>query len=331
MKTLARIVIGATLIYATPLSVVGQQPDAPKIIRLAHKGSRIGVAFSPDSKTLATGADDDQIRLWDVATGKEKRAFRTGRVGAQATQLYYMPDGKSLASTVWSDVQGWAGVVKTWEESSGKEKLVIRGNKGGAALRAVSPDGKFLALLVGGSGKVQLFDIAKDRALHIFPAPAAVDSAIFSWDGKWLATASGGGKVQLWDVASGKQVREIHAKQIVWSGSQAVAFTPDKKILATASAKVRLWNTATGEEIAALGPENETQSHIAISADGRFLASSNMSLGPLRLWDLKTYKVVHSWDVNAYSSLAISPDGNWLAFSDWSDSGVGLIKIGAAK
>jgi WD40 repeat protein len=30
------------------------------------------VAFSPDSKTLASGSEDQTIKLWDVPPGKEK-------------------------------------------------------------------------------------------------------------------------------------------------------------------------------------------------------------------------------------------------------------------
>lgn len=34
-------------------------------------GYLYSVVFSPDGKTLATGAEDDPIRIWDVETGKE--------------------------------------------------------------------------------------------------------------------------------------------------------------------------------------------------------------------------------------------------------------------
>jgi hypothetical protein len=33
------------------------------------------MAFSPDSKTLATGTDHGQLQLWDVTTGKRLRDF----------------------------------------------------------------------------------------------------------------------------------------------------------------------------------------------------------------------------------------------------------------
>src|SRR6185369_5581719 len=33
------------------------------------------VAFSPDGKTVASGARESTIRLWDVGTGKELRQF----------------------------------------------------------------------------------------------------------------------------------------------------------------------------------------------------------------------------------------------------------------
>jgi RNA polymerase sigma factor (sigma-70 family) len=53
-------------------------------------------AFSPDSKTLATGGADGMVRLWEMATGKERRQFR-GHIGAISC-LAFAPDGRRLAS-----------------------------------------------------------------------------------------------------------------------------------------------------------------------------------------------------------------------------------------
>ena len=36
-----------------------------------HMNSVKSVAFSPDSKTLASGSQDETIKLWDVATGRK--------------------------------------------------------------------------------------------------------------------------------------------------------------------------------------------------------------------------------------------------------------------
>jgi WD40 repeat protein len=78
-----------------------------------------GLAFSPDGRTLATsgrrrGLDHRQdpepagrvIRLWEVASGRERRVLRGH--GGQVHALAFFPGGRALASASGdSTVLGW--------------------------------------------------------------------------------------------------------------------------------------------------------------------------------------------------------------------------------
>jgi WD40 repeat protein len=56
----------------------------------------VGLVFSPDGRTLASGGGDRTVRLWDVATGKERRHF-AGHQGV-VRAVAFSPDGTRLAS-----------------------------------------------------------------------------------------------------------------------------------------------------------------------------------------------------------------------------------------
>jgi WD40 repeat protein len=63
---------------------------------VGHKGIVWGLTFSPDGKTLASASQDGSTRLWEVATGKQRRCF-VGH-GGEVWCLAFAPDGRRLAT-----------------------------------------------------------------------------------------------------------------------------------------------------------------------------------------------------------------------------------------
>ena len=141
-----------------------------------------GVAFSPDSKTLAATLsvemNEMRIGLWDAATGKELRRFKGHR--GDFRSLIFSPDGQSLASG------SWGGTLCLWNVATGEELRQL-GDRDGGIPAAFSPDGKILASLTPAG--FYLWDTATGTRLRQLQAnPFRVNCVVFSADGRTLAS-----------------------------------------------------------------------------------------------------------------------------------------------
>lgn len=82
----------------------------------------MSVAFSPDSKTLASAHVYGEVVLWDAATGKRKATLqkidRKSKVGPNATYgVAFSPDGETLAAATAHGIKLWD--IKTSESVGG--------------------------------------------------------------------------------------------------------------------------------------------------------------------------------------------------------------------
>src|SRR5262249_36343670 len=109
--------------------------------RWLHKGGGntlvVTASFSPDGKLLATGGGDQPVRLWDVASGKERHTLpgHDGRI----LRLAIAGNGQTVATG------GFDGTVRLWDPATGKERGQVGQGWGEVKYLALSPDGKRLA------------------------------------------------------------------------------------------------------------------------------------------------------------------------------------------
>jgi WD40 repeat protein len=304
-------------------------PSLEKVLH-AHVARRLSlperawtVAFSPDSRLLLTAGVSPATQIWNVNDSTWVRALDHPQ---GLTWGAFSHDGTLIATASYDQL------VRIWRVADGALLQTLHGHSAVPWTVAFSPDDRTLAS-GGADHNIILWDVitgAQQRTL--IGHTQIVWAVTFSPDGKTLASTSFDHSIRLWSLAGGEpRILNGHTQAVV-----DATFTPDGSTLVSCGddERVRVWRVADGTEIRSMGTSPHHQYAIAVSPDGKYVASGGRDHGPLGevvqnffgarsagrgptlfLWRIEDGALLQALDAheNDVHGVAFSPDGKWMA------------------
>ena len=263
----------ASVIYDTFDVQLWDVPSRRFVTNLTgHAKSPVCVVFSPDGKLLATGGNDQTVRLWDPHQ-LQPIAVLTNEF--EVGSIAFARDGRTLAAA--------GSGVKFWDLPSRRSVPGLDSDAGVISAVAFSPVDHHVAT-GDANGNVVLWDVRTRKPLRSFrPHRGQVKRVKFSDDGTWLASAGYDASVALYDVRAMEMITPVlKGHTAVVTG---LAFSPDSKTLASGGydGRTMLWNVASRQLVLNLKGHVGTSFGVVFSRDGTFMATCG-SDAKVRLW-----------------------------------------------
>ena len=300
------------------------------------------LAFSPNSKLLASGDGNGVVNLWKVSVkqqgvaGKIIQNLSTLKLTNHREEivvLAFSPDGKMLLSGSKD------GTVRAWDTTTGQQQYICPGHVGNVIDIAASPEGNTLISVHRDEEMLIKWDI---NTAHPF------SSSLFSYsetpgtvsqNANKFVVRKDRRKIQLWDTAKVRLRYNLNGHGYPSEYLSFVsAFSPDEKMVAVTNSEyqigtIHLWDIAKPSKTLldrifnpkSIQPIHTFQGNqqkvkaLTFSPNSKILASCGDGL-EINLWSTETGDklLTLTGDRSSIYNLAFSPDGNMLASADYS-------------
>ncbi len=291
-------------------------------IRWRHSAAVQFIGFSIDGSTAVTAGDDDFVRVWDVASGRELRRFGPR---PKVEQTLYNSIGEPIAPCVIAAVSDdcklvaarfdrfTASIIRVWDVTTGKEIQTIlpENDRFRCGPWHLHLEESILAV-ASQNGPVRLWNIATGKTdLTFDPGPKepvrlmadAQSTILYAPDGKTLVSVNCEhfkegilNKITFRNPETGK---ELHTIKMIEPGFGIISpvFSPDSQLFAyaTRDCKVYLHQAGTGALLHEWKISVEpSYARLAFAADSARLYSKSPNPGQVCIqeWDVKTGKLL---------------------------------------
>ncbi|KAJ2175396.1 general transcription repressor, partial [Coemansia sp. RSA 530] len=251
------------------------------------------VCFSPDGKYLVTGAEDKQIRVWDI----QKRTIQHVLTGHDQDiySLDFSPDGSTILSGSGDRT------VRLWNLESGKEvcKFTIDDmgpRDAGVTSVAFSPNGKLVAAS-SLDKMIRLWEVSSGNLLErIDGHKDSVYAVAFSPDGQSLLSGSLDKTLRIWDLGrfgtNGRSSDRVTARSTLVGHKDfvlSVAYSPDGNWFVSGSKDrgVQFWDPRTSQTQCMLQGHKNSVISVALSPTQMYFATGSGDCRA-RIWSYET-------------------------------------------
>jgi WD40 repeat protein len=249
-----------------------------------HAGPVFSVAWSPDSKHIASGSNDTTVQVWDAVDGSHVYTYR-GHAGP-VFSVAWSPDGKRIASGS-NDT-----TVQVWDAVDGSHVYTYRGHADFVNAVAWSPDGKRIASASGNKTisvdkTVQVWDAVDGSHVYTYRGHSDfVNAVAWSPDSKRIASAGDDRTVQVWNALDGSYIYIYRGHSNAVLG---LAWSPDGKRIVSGGGDfdgefshggggdttVQVWDAADGSHVYIYRGHSDLVWTVAWSPDSKRIASGS--------------------------------------------------------
>ena len=223
-----------------------------KRLLAGHTASVNALSFTPDSKLLVTGGDDDTLRVWDM-TVKDPGLSSLSLSGhsGDIVGVTMAVDGKKVVSHGLDAVR----IFDLDKRARAVDQYPLEGHSGTVRSVSVAPDGLWLATGAD-DGTVRVWDAlgrSPGRSGKILRlGPEQVLDVAVTRIGDRIAAVGGGGRAAVWNLGDEARRPRPLALPGLTGLVTAVAFDPSGTYLATAvdSGEIQLWPITEPDPIA---------------------------------------------------------------------------------